>query len=58
MGLISFVGGVTSIVSRRLVLVGQVTCPKHVDIGQIDTSRIVMADPEGKEFFVMEPALD
>jgi catechol 2,3-dioxygenase-like lactoylglutathione lyase family enzyme len=38
----------------RLVTLGA----KHVDIGQIDTSWIVMADPEGNEFCVMESVLD
>jgi hypothetical protein len=30
---------------------------KRIDIGQIDTSWIVMADPEGNEFCVMESVL-
>lgn len=37
----------------RLVSVGA----KRIDIGQIDTSWIVMADPEGNEFCVMESVL-
>lgn len=37
----------------RLVSLGA----KRIDIGQIDTSWIVMADPEGNEFCVMESVL-